>query len=126
MKTITAKEYREKHNGKEAFTDTAFGKMEFNSINENYWVRCPKANGGFGRSFSLHAQSEIHLAVINNTNLKVGDKIKFHSASSTDHGTCEIHKIRNYKVKGRRIFIISDWGYMFMMWEKFMNYELVA
>ncbi len=57
--------------------------------------------------------------------LKLGDKIKMHSASSTEHGTCEIHKIRNYKSKGRRIFIISEWGYMFMMWEKFMNYELI-
>lgn len=125
MKTITAKEYRENHNGQEAYIDTAFGKMEFNSINQDYWVRCPKANGGFGQSFSLHAQSEIHLAVITNLKLKVGDKIKMHSANSMDHGTCTIHKIRNYKSKGRRIFIIAEWDYMFMMWEKFMNYELV-
>ncbi len=56
--------------------------------------------------------------------LKAGDKVKLHSASSQNHGVCTITKIRNYS-KGQRIYISSEWGYGFMMWLKNMNYEKV-
>ena len=57
--------------------------------------------------------------------LKIGDKIKLHSASSMNHGICTITKIRNYKTKGARLYIDSQWGYSFMMWFSNMNYTKV-
>ena len=59
MKKITAKEYRENHNREIAYIETAFGVYEITSISEDYWAVAPGANGGRGRSFSLHAHSEI-------------------------------------------------------------------
>ena len=32
------------------------------SINSDCWVRCPKANGGFGQSFCCHAGTELLIA----------------------------------------------------------------
>jgi len=59
MRKITAKEYRENYNGKKAYVKNAFGTVEIKSINDDYWAYAPNANGGWGRSFSLHAKSEV-------------------------------------------------------------------
>jgi len=59
MRKITAKEYRENYNGKKAYIKNAFGTVEIKTINEDYWAYAPNANSGWGRSFSLHAKSEI-------------------------------------------------------------------
>jgi len=65
MTSITAREYYERQATahlrprETARIETAFGNLEIDGMDENYWVRCPKANGGFGQSFSLHATSEI-------------------------------------------------------------------
>ena len=59
--------------------------------------------------------------------LKVGDKVKLHTASGHfDNGICTVTKIRNYTTKGQRIYLISEYGYGFMMWLKNMNYEKVS
>jgi len=57
--------------------------------------------------------------------LKVGDKVKFNTASGHDNGICTVTKIRNFKTKGARIYLQSQWGYGFMMWFSNMNYEMV-
>jgi len=50
--------------------------------------------------------------------LKIDDKFKFSDKNNyrLDHGICTVTKIRNYKTKGKKIYIQSQWGYGFMMW----------
>ena len=56
--------------------------------------------------------------------LKINDKIKLYTASQ-NHGVCTVTKIMNYKTKGQRVYIESQWGYGFKMWFNNMNYENV-
>jgi hypothetical protein len=60
-------------------------------------------------------------------NLKKGDKIKLTTATGFDEGTCTVTKIANYKTKGKRIYLTSEWGYGFMMWANNMEgiYEII-
>ena len=57
--------------------------------------------------------------------LKVGDKVWLITASGHEDGVCTVTKTRNYKSKGLRVFLKSQWGYGFMMWLSNMNYEKV-
>ena len=57
--------------------------------------------------------------------LKVGDKIRLITASDIENGICTITKIRNFKTKGQRVYLTSEWGYGFMMWFSNMNYEMI-
>ena len=55
--------------------------------------------------------------------LSAGDKIKLNTVHGHNHGICTVTKTRNFKTKGKRVYIKSQYGYGFMMWLKDMNYE---
>lgn len=38
---------------------TGFGTFLVIAITKDYWVRCPQANGGFGRSFCCHEGTKV-------------------------------------------------------------------
>lgn len=38
---------------------SGFGTFLVSAITKDYWVRCPGANGGFGRSFCCHANTTV-------------------------------------------------------------------
>lgn len=63
LRKITAREYRENHQGSGAYVDTFNGRERIDYIDKNFWAHCPDANAGFGLSFSLHPGSEVLLAV---------------------------------------------------------------
>lgn len=57
--------------------------------------------------------------------LKVGDRIKLFKVGNIDVGICTVTKTRNFKSKGLRVHLRSQWDYGFMMWESNMCYEKV-
>ena len=56
---------------------------------------------------------------------KVGDKVRFNSASSMDPGLCTVIKTANYKSKGQRVYFKAEWGYGFMAWADNVNCEWI-
>ena len=55
LRDVTQQEF----NSGNAFIETSFGKYMISGVNEEWWVMCPKANGGFGRSFSCYPGTQI-------------------------------------------------------------------
>lgn len=44
------------------FLHTAWGFYEVKYVDRDYWAHCPKANGGFGQSFAVHAGVRLYRA----------------------------------------------------------------
>ena len=57
--------------------------------------------------------------------VKAGDKVRFYTASTISDEICTIMKTRNYKTKGLRMYLKSEYGYCFAKWSSDMNYEKV-
>ena len=58
------------------------------------------------------------------TTLKAGDQVRLLTASGHDDGICTVTKTRNFKTKGLRVYLKSEYGYGFMMWYTNMNYKI--
>ena len=45
---------KEEINNGQVKVETSFGTYQIDWVDSNWWIHCPKANGGFGQSFSSH------------------------------------------------------------------------
>lgn len=58
LSDVTHDELIQRH----VFLNTGFDTFLVSAITQDFWVHCPKANGGFGRSFCCHEGTTVYVS----------------------------------------------------------------